>query len=143
MVSLDTALNLLGEARRFITKGKERRGQHDPVGYITTRFYNSVPDFDRSVVNIRKLANSFIIEGSWPSSGKQVFDWALETWGEQGGTVVVKLNMWSNTGRADGETFRTTVATVDKLIPKFIRKYYGPIKAAMKKEAGVKLGRLA
>lgn len=131
----------IGEARRFVTLGKGEKGQHDSVGYVMKRFYYSVPDFENSVVNIEKKAGGWIVNGSWPSSGKQVFDWEFDVWGERGGSVVVKLNMWSQSGRADGETFRTTVATVDKLIPKFVRKYYLPIKEVMKKEAGVKIGR--
>lgn len=129
------------ESKTFRSKGANP-GEQDYVGYVITRFYNSVPDFDRSVVNVERRPKAFTITGSWPSSGKQVFDWELEAFGERGGSVVVKLNMWSNAGRQDGETFRTNIATVDKLIPKFVRKYYNPIKERMKKEAGVRLGRL-
>lgn len=131
----------LYELKRFRTKGI-KPGEQDAVGYVMTKFYNSVPDFDRSVVEIDRRVNSFSARGSWPSSGRQVFDWDLEVWGERGGAVVVKLNMWSSAGRSDGETFRTTVATVDRLIPKFVSKYYGPIKDRMKKEAGVRIGRI-
>ena len=131
---------LLVETRRFITLGKGRRGQTDPVGYVMGRFYNSVPDFDRSVVNTEKKRNGWIVNGSWPSSGKQVFDWEFDVWGESGGSVVVKFGMWSARGTPGGQNYRTTVATVDKLIPKFLRKVYFPDKEAMKKEAGVRIG---
>lgn len=134
------SIDLLKEAKSFITIG--RNSDEDSVGYVISKFYNSVPDFDNSVVSHQRVKNGHIIQGSWPSSGQQIFDWQLEAWGEGAGGVVVKFIMMSAKGRTDGHSFRTNRASVGRLIPKFIKRYYGVMKDEMKKEAGAKIGRL-
>ena len=128
------------EGRWFSTLGAKGKGINDPVGYVTSQFFNSTKELERSVVDIQKNRNGWIIQGSWPSSGPQVFDWELETWGERGGAVVVHFRMWSGKGTEGGQNYRTTVATVNKLVPKFLKKVFIPTKAEMKREVGAKIG---
>jgi hypothetical protein len=139
LADIDEAV--LSERVWFSTLGSKGKGTKDPVGYVTSQFFHSTPELEKSLVDVKQNRNGWIVQGSWPSSGPQVFDWELETWGERGGAVVVKFNMWSARGRMDGQNYRTTVATVDKLVPKFLKKVFYPTKAAMKREVGAKIGK--
>jgi hypothetical protein len=117
---------------RFATMGREKSGKHDPVGYVLERFYKAIPDFDKSIVTKEPRLNGWTISGSWPVRGKQIFDWEIDTWGESGGDVIIKINLFSGKGQPLGIVYRTTVATVDKLVPKFFR-WFEEQKAEIKK----------
>jgi hypothetical protein len=130
------AVVLLQEAKRlFITPGKDGRGKHDRVGIVLEKFFKSTPEFERSFVSKKKRPNGWTLRGSWPSSGRQVFDWEMEAWGESGGDVVVKTNMWSTKGGSEGTSYRVTLANVDKAVPRYLKKYFYPTKASMKRKA--------
>jgi len=133
--SLTSTVDLLQDARKFMTPGREGRGKHDPVGYVLGKFFNSTPEFDKSLVERQRRKNGWTLRGAWPSTGRKIFDWEFDVWGERGGEVVVKFAMWSNEGLIDGLSFRTNVGTVDRLIPKFLRKYFYPMKAMAKERA--------
>jgi hypothetical protein len=131
--SLARTLGYLQEVRGFLTPGKEGKGKYDYVGKVAERFFKSTPEFERSVVEKTSRKNGWTIRGSWPSSGRQVFDWEFEIWGERGGDVIVKFNIWSAKGTNDGISYRSNVATVDKLVPKFVR-WFQARKGQFKKE---------
>lgn len=136
MVSLLTSsVELLREARTFITPGKSGRGKYDRVGLVLEKFFHSTPEFERSLVNKKKRPNGWTLKGSWPSSGRQVFDWEMEVWGESGGDVIVKTNLWGAKGGQDGISYRVTLATVDKDVQRWLRKFFYPAKAMMKRKA--------
>lgn len=133
-LSLASSVLFLREARRFVTLGREDK--HDPVGIVLEKFFLSTPDFGKSVVNKEKRKNGWTLTGSWPSSGKQIFDWEMEVWGERGGDVVVKMNMWSGDGKYnDGIVYRVTLGNVDKSLERWLRKFYYPAKSEMKARA--------
>ena len=136
---LSDIVDMLSEARKrwFSTPGK--RGKFDPVGIILGRFFNYVPELEKSIVETDKRPNGWTLRGSWPSSGKWVFDWEMEAWKERDGGVVVKTIMFGKSGPPWGEVYRTTVATVDRAVPKWARKYFYPAKAEMKRRAGFKV----
>jgi len=115
---------------RFVTMGREKK--YDPVGYVLNRFYKAIPEFDKSVVTKEPRNNGWTISGSWPTKGRQIFDWEIDTWGEREGDVVIKINLFSGKGDPLGISYRTTVATVDKLVPKFFR-WFQEQKAEIKK----------
>ena len=114
----DTAM---GEARQFVTPGKEGRGKYDPVGIVIARMFNVSPEFARSEVERISRRNGWTITGAWPSSGRHILDWEFDVWGERGGDVIVKVNIVYASGKGDGISYRTNVATVGKLAPKFAR----------------------
>jgi len=132
---LTSAVDLLRERRAFITPGSQGRGKLDRVGIVLQKFFGSTPEFERSLVSKKKRVNGWTLRGSWPSSGRQVFDWEMEAWGESGGDVIVKTSMWSGKGGMEGTSYRVTLANVDKAVPRWLRKYFYPTKAAMKERA--------
>ena len=136
---LTSAILTLSEAARsaraFVTPGKEGRGKHDKVGIVLEKFFRSTPEFERSLVTKEKRRNGWTLTGSWPSSGRQVFDWEMEVWGESGGDVIVKTNIWGTKGDREGTSYRVTVANVDKAIERWLRKFFYPVKATMKRAA--------
>lgn len=132
-VSLQSRIDFLSEAIGFITPGKRGYWKHDPVGYVVKRFFKSTPELENSLVQKQARRNGWTLNGAWPSSGKHIFDWEIDAWGERGGMVVLKFSMWSAKGGIiDGLSFKTNVGMVDKLIPKFLRKYFYPMKAQAK-----------
>ena len=132
-VMLQDRVDFLSEVIGFITPGKKGFGKHDPVGYVVRRFFKSTPELESSLVQKQARKNGWTLNGSWPSSGKHIFDWEIDAWGERGGMVVLKFTMWSARGGIiDGLSFKTNIGTVDKLIPKFLRKYFYPMKAQAK-----------
>jgi hypothetical protein len=133
MSSLASAVSILREARTFVTLGKSGRGKHDYVGLVLERFFYSTPEFEKSLESQKARRNGWALRGAWPSSGKHIFDWEIEAWGERGGGVVVKVYMWDAKGGMKGISYRTTLATVDRLVPKFLRKFFYPVKSKMKK----------
>ena len=134
--SLTSAVETLREAKRlFITPGKSGRGKHDRVGIVLEKFFRSTPEFERSFVSKKSRPNGWTLKGSWPSSGKQIFDWEMEAWGESGGDVIVKTNLWSTKGGSQGTSYRVTLANVDKTIGRWLRKFFYPTKAIMKEKA--------
>lgn len=133
--SLSGVVDWLAEAVRFATPGKEKRGKHDPVAYVLRTFFHSTPEFEASMEEKVARRNGWTVRGAWPTTGKHIFDWEFEVWGERNGGVVVKFTMWGQKGMIDGHTFTTTVATVGKLAPKFVRKYFLPMKAEAKEQA--------
>ena len=130
--SLKSAVLFLREARTFVTPGKRGKGKYDYVGIVLERFFYSTPEFERSLVSKVKRPNGWTLQGSWPSAGRQLFDWEMEVWGERGGQVVVKTNMWSRDGFNDGQSWKVTLANVDSTVPKWLRKFFYPTKALMK-----------
>jgi hypothetical protein len=121
------------EVERFVSAGK--KGRYDPLGIVLTAFYKAIPEFERSRAGSPvKRKNGFTVQGSWPSSGRQVFDWEMEAWGERGGEVIVKINLWSAKGRNEGITYRTVVPRANAVAKKF-RKWFLMHKETMKKEA--------
>lgn len=134
--SLTSSICVLREARRsFITPGKDGRGKHDRVGLVLEKFFHSTPEFERSLVSQDKRPNGWTLTGSWPSSGRQMFDWEMEVWGQGGGEVVVKTNLWSRDGYTDGQSWKVTLANVDKTVLKWLRKFFYPLKAEMKRRS--------
>ncbi len=131
--SLSSVVGFLGETREFLTPGKEGKGKYDYVGKVAKKFFLSSPELERSLVEKTRRKNGWTLRGSWPSSGRQVFDWEFEIWGERAGDVIVKFNIWSAKGTRDGISYRSNVATVDKLVPKFVR-WFQVRKSQFKKE---------
>ena len=131
-MSLRRRSYLIESARRFTAVG--RRGKHDPLGIIFTEFYRVNPELEKSLVGrIKRQPNRFTATGSWPSSGRQVFDWELVAWGERGGDVIIKLNLWSAKGVNDGITYRTSLPVYKKVAQKF-RIWFQTRKMEMKNE---------
>lgn len=128
-------IDLLNEYKTFVTPGKGTRGKVDRVGIVLEKFFYSVPDFERSLVSTKSRPGGWTLRGSWPSSGKQIYDWEIEVWGERSGDVVVKTNMWSTKGGELGQTYRVTLANVDKSMDHWRRKWFWPTKAEMKLRA--------
>jgi len=121
MSFLMESLIFLDEARRFVTVGKAGKGKHDNVGIVLDRFYSIVPEFARSEEERQSRANGWTLRGAWPTSGKHLLDWEIETWGERGGDVIVKINLWDKKGLFDGISYRVNVATAGKVAVKFWR----------------------
>lgn len=133
---LTSSVAVLREATRtFVTPGKSGRGKHDRVGLVLEKFFKAAPELEKSLVEKQSRPNGWTLKGSWPSSGRQVFDWEMEVWGDRGGDVIVKTNLWSTKGGSLGETYRVTLANVDKAIPRWLRKFFYPAKAEMKRKA--------
>lgn len=136
-MSLGTSIRLLRsavfEARQFVTPGKKGRGKHDPVGIVLDRMYKASPEFARSEVDRDARRNGWTITGAWPSSGRHILDWEFDVWGERGGDVIVKVNVFYPSGKGDGISYRANVATVGKIAPKFAR-WFQEQKALAKKE---------
>jgi hypothetical protein len=131
----------LHERERFDTLGSKGRDTEDQVGYVTSMFFHSTPEFERSLVSREAKRNGWVLQGSWPLSGRSVFDWEFDIWGERGKAVVVKFNMWDMDGRNEGQTYRTTVATVRRVVLKFLSKVFVPAKMRAKQKASIWLQR--
>lgn len=109
----------------------------DPLVIIGNKFFRSVKDLGDSVVEKEVVPNRMTFRGSWPSMGKQVYDWELEVGGEGRGQYVVMFSMWAASGKyKEGHTFRVNLSTVDRVIPKFVAKYFLPMKNNVKIAVG-------
>lgn len=119
----------------FQTLGARGNGSADHVGYVTSVFFHSTPEFERSLVDIQRKRNGWVLQGAWPSSGKAQFDWEFDIFGEGRGSVVVRFNMWDSKGRNEWQAYRATVATAKKMAQKFLKKTFFPMKQRMVKKA--------
>jgi hypothetical protein len=118
------------EMLKFVTKGKE--GKHDPVGVVLTDLFAAMPEFAGSIMDKDARRNGWTLRGVWPQRGKQLFQWEVEAWGERGGDVVFKVNLWADKGWHDGWNFRTGIPRSKKVAKKF-RKWFVARKAEIEK----------
>lgn len=128
------------ERVHFDTLGAKGSGTEDAVGYVTSLFFHSTPEFEKSLETTKSNRNGWVLRGKWPSSGKEVFDWEFDIFGERGKSVVVKFNMWDVNGWNDGQAYRVTVATVPRAVKKFLSKVFRPAKAKAQQAASGGLG---
>lgn len=102
--------------------------RQDVAKRIHSMFYRAIPEFTRSIVGkIRKSGtDGYVASGSWPMSGKQVFDWEIEVY-RDGRDYIVKYNLWSAKGKNIGETYRLSQSRAMKVVPKFAASVYRDI----------------
>lgn len=135
MTPVGHAVVLLDEAVgrvRFAALGRESR--HDPVGVVVSKVISAIPEFRKSVEDKQIRKNGMTISGAWPTTGRHIFDWEIDSWGERAGDVILKFNLWGESFR-DGISYRANIATIDRLVPK-ISKWFYSVKTKVKK-AGV------
>ena len=101
----------------------------DTVTHVKEIFLRSSPEFLRSVVSEQHNRNGWVIRGAWPSSGKKIFDWEFDIFGEGRGSVVIRFNVWDSEGNNDWQAYRATIATANKTARKFVQKTFLPMKA--------------
>ena len=130
---LSDIINHLIEVREFVTPGKSGKGKYDFVGIVLEKYFNAIPEFRKSEVEREPRKNGWTISGSWPTSGRHVFDWQLEAWGEPSGDVIVRTIFWDVNGRQYGDSYRSTVASSDKAVSHWMRKFAGPTVMKLKK----------
>lgn len=124
---LPNAVEILSEASRLLS-ARSKKKQSD-LEYIADKFFKSVPDFEDSLAEKQDRSNGITMSGAWPVTGKHVYDWEIDVMGQRGGDFVVKFSMWGADGKYfDGHSFNTNIATVDRLVPKFVTKYFLPMK---------------
>lgn len=130
--TLSTVVSFLCEAKRFTTPGKRGSAKVDKVGIVVSKFVNAMPEIARSIEDREQKRNGIILRGAWPTTGRKILDWEIDAWGESGGDVIFKMSMWNKSGYEDGQSWRVTLADVDRSVPKFLRKFYVPTLLAVK-----------
>jgi len=100
----------------------------DTAKSIYMVLYKSIPEFAKSIVGRIKESgpDGYVASGSWPSSGRQVFDWEFEVY-KDGRDYIAKYNLWSPAGKNIGETYRLSQNRAMRFAPKFASFVYRDI----------------
>ena len=121
------------EAKSKLRKRTYRARKLDPIKKFFLDYYRAVPEFPRSIAGRIKKSGTigYIAQGSWPSSGRQVFDWELEVWKDKR-DLIIKVNLWGRDGHNIGEAFRVTMGQHKKFLIKHYNLYIDEMIAEMK-----------
>ena len=93
----------------------------DPIKSLFMAFMRLIPEFQKSRVGNVQASGSkgYLAQGSWPTSGRQIFDWELELWQDKK-DFILKYNLWSAKGKNAGDSYRLSPSRMQRFMPKFI-----------------------
>lgn len=108
----------MGKLRKRGYTIKPKTIKLDPLDYVQRTIYKAFPQFKKTEVERDRRKSGITISGSWPLTGRQIYDWELEFEKQRNNDVITKINLWGRKGTNFGETYVVSIARAAKLASK-------------------------